>query len=191
MTKNEKPKHNALSVEKASDGMFEWETYRIDNTKEQTEADWRVFLNTVDATNPFARIEQMEAALAELKNITPAMQVQIDAIRAIHAKVQAPPVGFTRERLLMLDQADAHWEKLLLLRDAIPMARKGAAHSKKQSKSASAPRKLKDGDAEMAATEYWRRKAAGDGYGLITEIASRYDVTPKTIRMWSKRYKPD
>lgn len=185
------PTYNAYSEEKVTDGIQVWTRYNFDFTKTATQDDLKAFEKSFSQGGPLSRIESMEEKLTKLENVTPSMQLHIDAIRVVHAKVQEPPFGFTRERLLMLDQADSHWLKIMMLRDIIPAAQKGAKYSKTQSEIASAPRKMTELQQKSIAKEYWQRKADGDGYGLAKDLAGRHDVSTQAIRNIAKKYKPN
>lgn len=128
--------YNAYKPVLVSDGIQTWVQHTYDNTVPWTKDDTAKFIEGHDRLGPHERIEDMQAMLATLPTDNPAITLHADAIRAIHREVQAPPVGFNRERLAELDRASEHWGKILIIRDVMPVARKGQA-SLDQSRQAS------------------------------------------------------
>jgi hypothetical protein len=109
-----------------TDGIQTWTEHTHDFTAPWTKDDEAKFIEATERLGPYERIDDMQAMLATLPTDNPAISMHADVIRAIHAEVQAPPIGFTRERLAQLDQASEMWAKILLIRDVIPKARVGA-----------------------------------------------------------------
>lgn len=136
--------YNAYKPVLVSDGIQTWVKHTYDNTVPWTKDDEAKFIEGLDRLGPYERIDDMQAMLATLPIDNPAITLHADAIRAIHREVQAPPVGFNRERLARLDKASELWAKILIIRDLMPVAREAATQKAERKvmnqKNAKAPR---------------------------------------------------
>lgn len=113
--------YNAYKPVLMSDGIQTWIKHTYDNTVPWTKDDEAQFIEGLSRLGPYERIDDMQAMLATLPTDNPAITLHADAIRAIHEEVQAPPVGFTRERLARLDRASELWAKIQIIRDLMPV----------------------------------------------------------------------
>ena len=88
--------------------------------------DWEKFKQVLSDPNlhPIGRIEIMQAHLDALENITPTMQIHVDAIRKIHVEFMETETR-TLESLDALEKQNEHWLKIQLIRDTLPAARLG------------------------------------------------------------------
>jgi hypothetical protein len=108
-----------------TDGVVSWTRHEFDHTKVPTKDDWGKFKEDLSEPHqhPLGRIEIMHARLDSLKNITPTIQLHVDAIRKIHADFLATkPV--TLESLDALEKQNDHWLKIKLISEVLPLARK-------------------------------------------------------------------
>jgi|GEM_PF-3692857 len=121
-----KPKYNAYKGEiLMTDGVQTWTRHEFDHTKVPNNDDWAIFKQCLSAPHmhPQGRIDLMRARLEALENITPTMQLHIDAIRKIHVDFLAknPP---TLESMDALEKQNEHWLKIQLISKVLPLARK-------------------------------------------------------------------
>ena len=78
----------------------------------------------------------MQARLDALgTDLTDPIKLHVDAIRRIHAQVPRTPSGApTHEELNLLHEADHLWLKIMVLRDLVPLAKKGEPFSRRKQK---------------------------------------------------------
>lgn len=174
--------YNAYKPVTVTDGVKTWTEHTFDNTVPWTNDDCAKFLGGTERLGPYERIEDMRAMLSTLPTDNNLITMHADAIRAIHAEVTAPPIGFTRERLDRLDQASEHWSKIMVIRNVMPLARQGARASKAQSDRAKGPRALTPAQQDRVRRRYNERVANGEKYGAIKALASEFDVSQTTIK---------
>jgi len=75
----------------------------------------------------------------------------------------------------------------IIAADAIAQVK---SHSKAQSQRASMPRKLTEREYEQIRKYYWDSKRDGTSYGVVKQLAARFDVSPTTIQNIVKKDKP-
>lgn len=115
------PKYRAYKPVDMTDGLQNWIQHTFDNTVEWTTDDEKMFVDVSINLTPNTRITSMQARLDSLKNITPAIKVHADAIRAIHDGLDNH-FSINYEGMIGLQRADELWAKIVLLRDLLPKA---------------------------------------------------------------------
>ncbi|WP_146039334.1 MULTISPECIES: hypothetical protein [unclassified Variovorax] len=130
------------------------------DTERATREDWRQLANVWN-DGPKEWIEALEANLAGVKQVTPAIQLRIDAIRAILAGLPTSPVNLNREQMQQLTDALQHWTEIMVLRDVMPKARQAKKRAKQLTEFAVKGNKArkKYSDADKAR---WRAMAESD-----------------------------
>jgi hypothetical protein len=125
MTKEgRKPKYKAFKPITVTDGILTFTKLTFDNTVPWTPDDCERFKTMLDAAAPRARIKAMQAKLESVTDTNPAIQMMADEIRAIHANVKSHH-SLTREDLDELGRTEQLWQRILIVRDVIPLARTG------------------------------------------------------------------
>lgn len=190
MTEKKKPKYSAYQPVEAADGIQMWTQHTFNHQAPWTDDDARKFDEVCSSIGgPYERIEKMQDMLVTLPTDNPFINVHADAIRAIHAEVQAPPIGFTRERLARLNEASALWDKIMVIRDVMPLATQGARQSQSQSDRAKGSRKLTSVQADRIRRQYAEAVASGEKYGAIKRFARIYEVSESTVKAVIKNKK--
>ncbi len=118
-------KYRAYKPVTMTDGIRTWVQNTFDNTVPWTPADEERFKKSVYGATPNARIVAMQAQLNLLQNVTPAIKLHADAIHAIHAGLSSHFSITSWAEHEAMDKADDLWSKILILRDVMPLARKG------------------------------------------------------------------
>lgn len=127
-------KYRAYKPFQATDGLLVWTQHYFDNTVEWTEADCEMFIATsTDALAPEERIKRLQGNLDGLRNITPVIQVHIDEIRAILARMENHFCLKNQHEADELGSAEMLWQKILVLRDVVPLAKRGVTFTRKKS----------------------------------------------------------
>jgi hypothetical protein len=111
----------SYSTTQVTDGLITQGENCFDATKPMTEADLAAFKAMLSAATPGERVRRRLAQLDALKDITPAIQLRIDAIRKVYGRLGRTEHK-SREELDLLREADRHRRDILLLRDLVPKA---------------------------------------------------------------------
>ncbi|PNG56332.1 hypothetical protein WDL1CHR_00879 [Variovorax sp. WDL1] len=148
-----------LTQKVVTDGIRVRTAWEFD-TERATREDWRQLANVWN-DGPKEWIEALEANLAGVKQVTPAIQLRIDAIRAILAGLPTSPVNLNREQMQQLTDALQHWTEIMVLRDVMPKARQAKKRAKQLTEFAVKGNKArkKYSDADKAR---WRAMAESD-----------------------------
>ena len=173
----------------ATDGILTWIKDTFDNTVAWTPDDSEQFISNITALSPNARITRIQAYLDNLENVTPAIKIHADAIRAIYTELENH-FNIDKEGIHKLDHAEELWEKIIILRDVMPKAAQGVAQSKRMSDIASRTRsiipviakKLVKNYPGSQTVELWRR--------LYSELEDRgFDPMIETDRKGYELYR--
>lgn len=156
MTKRKNAEPPAIAVKVVTDGIRVRTQYTLlDGTGAAMKQFAKVWGND---DIPKDWIEALEEKLGRLENVTPAIQLHVDAIRAIHAQI---PSTSGREQTWLLTQAQQHWTDIMLLRNVMPKARQAKKREKQLTEFAAKGNKArkKYSDADKAR---WRALAESD-----------------------------
>jgi len=193
-----KPKHNAYRPEQVTDGIVTWTRKHFDMTKPFTPADQAEMVKMLMAGAPAARLESLARrieAVADHPDTTIQMHVasireSLDALSSLRSGRTA-----TRDEMDRLNQADQQWIKVLILRDAIPLARRGAKFSPGRDKGAGGPvrraiKALLTKAPGMKNAELWERVKARPprGWTAYDNRVGRYieGPTPAQVTSYSR-----
>lgn len=155
-----------------TDGITSWTKHTFDNTVEWTPDDFEKFKSGMVTLTPHARITRMQAYLDNLENVTPAIKLHVDAIRAIYAGLDNH-YNVDEKGLYELDRAEWLWKKIIILRDVMPRAAQGVAQSKRMSDIASRPRSVIPLIAKELVKNYPKYKAEELWQYLSNELKDR------------------
>jgi len=177
MTSSKKD-HQAYDSINITDGLLRGTIHRFDALLDMTQDDLAIFKKTLLALTPRARLLVIKKNIDELTNSSPAIQIRIDEIRSIHAKLSKSDTNLSGEDLDSLQKADFLWYQILVMRDVHPLAIKGQKSGVAQSKRRTGHTKL----TESQIFEVQRRyRDDYSTYGLAKELSNKYDVTRATI----------
>jgi hypothetical protein len=128
-----KPRYKAYKPVLATDGVKCWTRHTFDDTVKWTNDDCEKFAEVFSAkgVSPIGSIEIMQERLAALENITPTIQLHVDAIRQIHAVFFATK-PITLDSLAALDKQNEHWRSIWLIQDVLPVVRESVAQKAKR-----------------------------------------------------------
>ncbi|HEY0876917.1 MAG TPA: hypothetical protein VGE10_00545 [Zeimonas sp.] len=123
-----KPRHNAFTTERVTDGVFVAERWNIDLAKRLTPDDRKALRAAADAGSPRGRLQALEANLRSIaKESSPAIQLHAEQIRRHLADLAhlLDDRNATYDELQALREAELSWRNVLLVRDMVPLARRG------------------------------------------------------------------
>lgn len=126
MTIKDKPKYRAYKPVQATDGLLTWTQHTFDHTVEMTADDEEKLISVLEGIAPEERIKRLQANLDGLQNMTPVIQAHVNEIRAILARLDNHFSFKNRHEADELGRAEMLWQKILILRDMVPHAERGA-----------------------------------------------------------------
>lgn len=112
-----------------------------------------------------------------------------EPVDAFDALARQQELHELEERCIAVLTADMARFRLKAVHELKPLAEKGTNYGKRQSKAASAPRKLTIQQQKSIAKAYWQRVKIGEKYGALKELSGRFDVSTETIRTTVNKYK--
>ncbi|MCZ2099473.1 MAG: hypothetical protein LC121_25070 [Anaerolineae bacterium] len=123
-----KPKGRAFRTERATDGIVTLTRWRLDRGSISA-ADRKAIERTMHAGSPEGRIEALERNLRTLSTAAPPVahmhaaeiRKRLDELNHLRGGLDA-----TRDELRRLSEAEQLWAKVMLVRDVMPLARRGA-----------------------------------------------------------------
>lgn len=150
---------SALTNKLVTDGIRVGTAWHFD-TESATLEDWKRLAEVWEGGPMLDVINALSAKLDRLENTTPAMQLRINAIRAIHAQLPSTAVDFTAAQIQLLELADFHWTEIMVLRDVMPKAQLGHSFTQGRKRGTEGPikkaaRKIMKARPGMKTAEVW------------------------------------
>lgn len=162
-------KRSAIKRAEVTDG--------IDATVPFTADDAAALVESMRAHTPRRRIAEMRARIAALgEPLSPTLRPHVDAIRAILDELASlTGTAATWAQLFALQKAERHWEKILTLRDLVPLAQRGKKSFAGTSSGGAAPRDNPERTAQRkaendAAKKIWKEHPHKSARAVAKEI---------------------
>jgi len=191
-----------MKRQRVSDGLTTWERVTVKlplrKLKAKEIARARAIVDTMRAATPRARMASLRK-LIEGCHATPAIKLHTDAIQTILSDLKPVQSGraATTAQLDALDRAEWHWRNVLVIRDALPLAARGARDRRHKSSGAAtvneqralALKPVRDAEATLAKAKWKVNKKLTNSDVARLIAPDNVDVVRQRIAKWNPKLK--